>query len=216
MTEPATFRRPFYLVVEGVIGVGKTSLTQRLAQLFEAEALYEPVTENPFLARFYQDPERYAFPTQIFFLVTRYRQLARQVRPLLQEGRSVVADYGFLKDPIFARLNLQGDEWDVYWQLYETLDERLPQPDLIVYLRAPLDQILRHIARRGREFERHIPREYLARLAQAYDEVLDPRKRDDVLVLDTTGLDFVHRSRDLQTLVAAIRQALARRLLFPA
>ena len=215
MTEPS-FHRPFYLVVEGVIGVGKTSLTQRLARLFGAEALYEPVTENPFLAKFYQDPARYAFPTQIFFLVTRYRQLARQVRPLLQQGRSVVADYGFLKDPIFARLNLQGDEWDVYWQLYETLDERLPQPDLIVYLRAPLDQIQRYIARRGREFERNIPRDYLARLAQAYDEVLDPRKRDDVLLLDTTGLDFVHRSRDLKTLVDAIRQALARRLLFPA
>ncbi len=215
MTEPS-FHRPFYLVVEGVIGVGKTSLIQRLARLFGAEALYEPVTENPFLAKFYQDPARYAFPTQIFFLVTRYRQLARQVRPLLQQGRSVVADYGFLKDPIFARLNLQGDEWDVYWQLYETLDERLPQPDLIVYLRAPLDQIQRYIARRGREFERNIPRDYLARLAQAYDEVLDPRKRDDVLLLDTTGLDFVHRSRDLKTLVDAIRQALARRLLFPA
>lgn len=215
MTESA-FRRPFYLVVEGVIGVGKTSLTQRLARLFHAEALYEPVTENPFLAKFYQDPARYAFPTQIFFLVTRYRQLARQVRPRLQQGRSVVADYGFLKDPIFARLNLQGDEWDVYWQLYETLDERLPQPDLIVYLRAPLDQIQRYIIRRGREFERNIPQDYLDRLARAYDDVLDPRKRDDVLLLDTTGLDFVHRSQDLKTLVDAIRQALARRLLFPA
>ncbi len=210
------FRRPFYLVVEGVIGVGKTSLTQRLARLFHAKALYEPVTENPFLAKFYQDPARYAFPTQIFFLVTRYRQLARQVRPLLQQGQSVVADYGFLKDPIFARLNLEGDEWDVYWQLYETLDERLPQPDLVVYLRAPLEQILMQIARRGREFEREIPRDYLARLAQAYDEVLDPRKRDDVLILDTTGLDFVHREKDLRLLVDEIRASLSRRLLFPA
>lgn len=207
------FQRPFYLVVEGVIGVGKTSLTQRLAKRFQAYPLYEPVTENPFLPRFYQDPQRYAFPTQIFFLIHRYRQLHHTVRPLLQQGRSVVADYGLLKDPIFAHLNLQGDELEVYFQVYEALQERLPQPDLVVYLRAPLDQILTHIARRGREFERNISREYLERLAQAYDDLLDPRKRDDVLVLDTTGLDFVHRPQDLDLLVARIRQILARRLL---
>ena len=211
---PAGFQRPFYLVVEGVIGVGKTSLTRRLAELFHAQPLYEPVTENPFLARFYEDPARYAFPTQIFFLVNRYRQLVQQVQPALQAGKSVVADYGLLKDPIFARLNLQGDELEVYLQVYEALDERLPRPDLVVYLRAPLEQILTHIARRGREFERNIPREYLARLARAYDQVLDPARRDDVLVLDTTGLDFVHRKGDLALLAEQIRAALARRLLF--
>ncbi len=213
MNHPA-FQRPFYLVVEGVIGVGKTSLTQRLARLFRAEALYEPVTENPFLARFYQDPERYAFPTQIFFLINRYRQLVNVVQPLLRQGRSIVADYGLLKDPIFAQLNLKDDELDVYFQVYEALQERLPQPDLVVYLRAPLSQILEHIARRGREFERNISPAYLERLAQAYDRALDPTRRDDVLVLDTTGMDFVHRPEDLRVLVERIQQALRRRLLF--
>ena len=214
MAPDAGFQRPVYLAVEGVIGVGKTSLTQRLARHMQWHALYEPVTENPFLARFYQDPERYAFPTQIFFLVTRYRQLARQVQPLLQQGRSVVADYALLKDPIFARLNLQGDEWDVYWALYTALAERLPQPDLIIYLRAPLSQILDHIARRGRDFERNIDPNYLARLAQEYDRILNPAHRDDVLLLDTTGLDFVHREQDLHHLIQAIQEALRRRLLW--
>lgn len=157
-----------YIAIEGPIGVGKTTLTRHLAQALEGEALLEVVEENPFLPLFYEDPERYAFKVQVFFLLSRYKQLERLAQPQLFE-QALVADYLFDKDFIFASLNLKGHEWDLYQELYQSLAPRIPTPDLTIYLRAPLEVLLERIRRRGRSFERSIDPGYLERLTEAYD-----------------------------------------------
>ena len=125
-----------YVAIEGVIGVGKTTLARLLQNAFDAEILLEVFEENPFLSDFYSDRERYAFQTQIFFLLSRYHQQRRTVPDLLAAGKSIISDYTFAKDSLFARINLKGDELDMYYKVHEALAEKIPKPDLIVYLRA--------------------------------------------------------------------------------
>jgi len=158
-----------YIAIEGPIGVGKTTLARQLAKALEGEALFEVVEENPFLPLFYENPQHYAFKVQVFFLLSRYKQLERLSQPHLFE-RAIVADYLFDKDFIFASLNLEGHEWNLYQDLYQNLSPRLPTPDLTIYLRAPLEILLERIRRRGRSFERNIDPDYLNRLSRAYDE----------------------------------------------
>src|SRR3712207_5404115 len=134
-----------YIVVEGVIGAGKSTLTRLLARPFAAETLLEVVEENPFLQSFYDDRARYAFQTETFFLLSRYRQQQSMVRPHV-EKRNLVSDYLFAKNQLFARLNLHGDEWDLFLQLYRALSERIPKPDLVVYLKADVDTLMARIA----------------------------------------------------------------------
>jgi deoxyguanosine kinase len=179
-----------YIVVEGVIGAGKTTLARLLAQPFQAEMLLEIVEENPFLQNFYGDRARYAFQTETFFLLSRYRQQQSIVQPAV-ERHSLVSDYLFAKNRLFARLNLQGDEWDLFLQLYNALSERVLKPDLVVYLKADLDTLIARIALRDRPFERNMGRDYLARLRDAYDAFFASYTDAPLLPIETDTLNLV-------------------------
>ncbi len=196
-----------YLAIEGVIGVGKTSLVRLLQPLFAAEGLLEVFEENPFLSSFYGDRARYAFQTQIFFLLSRYHQQRRAVPEALQRG-SLIADYTFAKDALFARINLDGDELELYTNLHQALAEKIPMPDLIVYLRASTATLMQRIARRDRPYERQMAAAYIEQLNNAYDDFFAHHAYPPVLTLESGDLDFVAKAEDLQLIETRIRSAL--------
>lgn len=190
------------IVVEGPIGVGKTSLARYLADELGARVVLEVVEENPFLAGFYDDPRRYAFQAQVFFLLSRFRQhMALSQEALFQ--RDTVSDYLFEKDFIFASLTLAGAEWELYRQLYGQLEARVTPPDLVVYLRADPDLLLERIARRGRPFERGIRPDYLARITAAYDSHFR-HVPYPVHVVEAAELDYVASEEDRTALVSRV------------
>jgi deoxyguanosine kinase len=203
-----------YTAIEGVIGVGKTTLARLLQPAFQSELLLEVFEENPFLSDFYGDRERYAFQTQIFFLLSRYHQQRRAVPKVLSSGANLLADYTFEKDALFAGINLKGDELEMYHRVHEALAEKIPVPDLVVYLRADTDVLMQRIALRDRPYERNMERSYIGELNQAYDEFYVNRNQtgeDDkssVLVIDTNQLDYVHSAESLRWVENRIRQAL--------
>ena len=191
-----------YIVIEGPIGVGKTSLARLLSEQLQARLVLEIVEENPFLASFYGDPERYAFSTQTFFLLSRYKQLQDLAQGALFFEHTV-SDYLFDKDFIFASLNLRGDEWTLYRELYQQLKPKLPQPDLTVYLRAAPDILLQRIAKRGRPFERDIEASYLRALGGAYDDLFE-HYGAPLHTIEAVAYDFVEREPDRERLVEDI------------
>lgn len=199
-----------YICIEGVIGVGKTTLARLLQPAFQSELLLEVFEENPFLSDFYADRERYAFQTQIFFLLSRYSQQRRALAAHSASSPNLIADYTFEKDALFARINLHGDELVMYQRVHEALAEKIIIPDLLVYLRADTDVLMQRIAMRDRPYERNMQRAYIGELNQAYDAFFaDPHaRRSPVLTIDTNNLDFVRRSDDLDLVENRIRQAL--------
>ncbi len=198
-----------YVAIEGVIGVGKTTLARLLQPSFNAELLLEVFEENPFLSDFYADRERYAFQTQIFFLLSRYHQQRRSVAEILEQGHNLISDYTFAKDALFARINLKGDELEMYYRVHEALAEKIPRPDLIVYLRADTDVLMQRIALRDRPYERNMERSYIDQLNRAY-EAFFSRPYDDtpILSIDTSPLDFVRYPEHLRLIENRIREAL--------
>lgn len=196
-----------YLAIEGVIGVGKTSLARLLQPIFGGELLLEVFEENPFLSDFYADRKRYAFQTQIFFLLSRYRQQREAVPRALAKG-NLIADYTFDKDQLFARLNLSGDELETYERLHEALAERIPRPDLTLYLRVDTDTAMRRIAMRDRSYERNMDREYIDDLNRAYEAFFAGQQDGPVLVIDSNPLDFVARPEHLAYIANRIRDTL--------
>jgi deoxyguanosine kinase len=172
--------------------------------------LLEVFEENPFLSDFYSDRERYAFQTQIFFLLSRYHQQRRNVRDLLETGQPLFGDYTFEKDALFAQINLQGDELEMYHRVHEALAEKIIPPDLVVYLRADTDVLMRRIATRDRPYERQMESTYIAQLGNAYDQFYLERSEhtSPVLVLDTNNLDYVHTPQDLLDVENRIRRVL--------
>jgi deoxyadenosine/deoxycytidine kinase len=197
--------RSRYVAVEGVIGVGKTTLTRRLAKSLDAAMLLEIVEENPFLARFYDDPEAYSFQTQIFFLLSRYRQQLELSQRDLFAG-SVVADYIFAKDQIFATINLSEEELALYRTIVPLLEARLVKPELVVYLQATTDVLLERIKRRGRSFEREISREYLETLSEAYNHFFFHYDDTPLLIVNTNEMDLVAHDDDYERLLRMIRE----------
>lgn len=199
-----------YIAIEGVIGVGKTTLARLLQPAFKSGLLLEVFEENPFLSDFYSDRARYAFQTQIFFLLSRYRQQHNNVPRLLSEYGSLISDYTFEKDTIFARINLQGDELTMYHRVHEALEEKVNSPDLLVYLRASMDTIMQRIALRDRAYERQIERDYLQQLSDAYEDFLAHPSRlpYPTLVIDTENTDYIRSADELKTIENRIRQAL--------
>ncbi len=206
-----------YFAIEGVIGVGKTTLARLLQPSFDAILQLEVFEENPFLGDFYSDRARYAFQTQIFFLLSRYHQQRRNIPTVLADGRNLITDYTFEKDALFARVNLKGDELDVYRTVHEALAEKIPLPNLIVFLRASVQTLMQRIASRDRSYERAMEQDYIAELAQAYDDVLcKAHPQVPVLVLETDKLNYVQRREDLLYVDSRIREALANPPLQPA
>jgi deoxyguanosine kinase len=199
-----------YIAIEGVIGVGKTTLARLLQPSFKSGTLLEVFEENPFLSDFYSDRARYAFQTQIFFLLSRYHQQRRTVADLLTQQEHLIADYTFEKDALFAQINLKGDELDMYYKVHEALAEKILPPDLILYLRADTDVLMQRIALRDRPYERNMERSYIAELGQAYDEFFNDRKsrRSPVLLIDTNDLDYIRIPADLAQVENRIRQTL--------
>jgi deoxyguanosine kinase len=198
-----------YIAIEGVIGVGKTTLARLLAPAFEAEVLLEIFEENPFLSDFYSDRTRYAFQTQIFFLLSRYHQQRRGVKTILESGRNLLSDYTFAKDSLFARINLKGDELEMYKRVHEALAEKIIMPDLLVYLSADTNVLMQRIALRDRSYERNMERAYIEDLNQAYEEFFSkPYDGTPVLTIDSNSLDFVHFPEHLKLIENRIREAL--------
>lgn len=197
---------PGYVVVEGPIGVGKTSLAQKLSQAFGSDLLLERPEENPFLDRFYQARQQFALPTQLFFLFQRARQMQEwKQRDLFAPTR--VADFLLEKDRLFARLNLDDDEWRLYEQVYEQLKIDLPVPDLVIYLQAPVEVLLERVRRRGIVFERSIDRDYLERLNEAYTHFFYHYSSAPLLMVNAAEVNFVESESDFRSLLAYIRSA---------
>ncbi|MFV1950305.1 MAG: deoxynucleoside kinase [Anaerolineales bacterium] len=197
-----------YIAIEGAIGVGKTTLSRMLSSRFQANLMLEVFEENPFLADFYTDRDTFAFQTQIFFLLSRYHQQL-EVPDDLEPGESLIADYTFEKDALFARLNLDGDELDTYFSVHNALAEKLLLPDLIVYLQAETDVLMQRIAHRDRPYERNMDQDYIHSLNQAYDNFYsDQHAGAPVLRINTNELNYVARERDLDLVENRIRQTL--------
>lgn len=196
---------PAYIVVEGPIGVGKTSLARRLADAFGAQPLLERPDENPFLERFYESRIHFALPTQLFFLFQRARQIQElKQRDMFSPG--CVADFLIDKDKLFARVTLDDDELRLYEQVYAQTIRDLPVPDLVIYLQAPVDVLLDRIRRRGIDYERGIDREYMNRLVEAYTQYFHHYAASPLLVVNAAEINFVDRDEDFEVLLAHIRK----------
>ena len=197
-----------YVAIEGVIGVGKTTLVRMLSPEFGATPLLEVFEENPFLSDFYTDRARYAFQTQIFFLLSRYRQQHQAIPEALARG-PLLSDYTFAKDSLFAHLNLTGDELTVYEKLHGALAEKIPTPSLVVYLRADLEVLMARIASRDRPYERGMDRSYIESLRLAYEGFFAAYSQAPVLMVDTNNLNFVQDPASLASIRERIRTALS-------
>ena len=194
-----------YIVVEGPIGVGKSSLARLLARRLDAQTLLEMPEQNPFLARFYQDLPRWALPTQLFFLFQRMNQL-RELAQLDLFSLTTIGDFLLEKDPLFARLNLSSEEMHLYQQIYDSLQPQAPRPDLVIYLHAAADVLAERVRRRAAEFERGISVDYLAVLADQYSRFFYQYNASPVLIVNTERLNFVDSSADLELLIVRLTE----------
>jgi deoxyadenosine/deoxycytidine kinase len=193
-----------YVVVEGPIGCGKTSLAQKLGQRLGATLMLEDAQANPFLALFYRDMRRYALPTQLFFLFQRVAQLETLRQPDLFE-EPTVADFTLAKDPLFARLTLDDAEFQLYSRIYEHVKPQVPPPDLVVYLQASVDTLIHRVRRRGTPMESGIGEDYLRRISEAYTRYFLDYADSPLLIVNSERLNFVERPEDLDLLIARMQ-----------
>ena len=195
----------YYVSVEGVIGVGKTSLAHLLEERLNAKLVMEKFDENPFLAEFYLDPERYAFQTQLFFLLSRYRQ-QQELRQTDVFHKLVISDYMFVKDRLFASLNLDDKEMSLYDSVAKILEKNILNPDLVIYLQAETPKLMERITLRGRDFEKNMSPDYIDALNQVYNEYFFRYQESSLLIINTNDIDFVHNEEDLEEVIRYIRQ----------
>ena len=199
------FNKYPYIVIEGPIGCGKTTLANLLADKFNVQLLCEKAEDNPFLPRFYQDAQRYALPTQLFFLFQRSRQISDMSQRDMFTAPTV-ADFFLEKDPLFARLNLDDEEYTLYHQIYSHLQLKSPKPDLIIYLQTPVDELAERIEERNISYEQEIPREYIERLADAYSEFFHSYDASPVLIVNNEKLNITKDETALNLLIDRIGQ----------
>ncbi len=192
-----------YIAIEGVIGAGKTSLAELLAKRHQARIVLEEFEDNPFLPKFYENRERYAFQTQLSFLASRFQQQQRQfTRDLFQE--LIISDYIFDKDRIFARLNLSDDELALYDRIYGIMSGIAPKPDLLVFIQCSIDRLMENIAKRGRSYEQQISREYLEELNDAYNHFFHHYDKSPILIINASEIDFVNNKAHLDYIESTI------------
>lgn len=192
-----------FIVVEGPIGAGKTTLARLLSEHFQSRLLLEDAGANPFLAKFYHDPERHALPTQLFFLFQR----AEQMRELMQSDlfqQATVTDFLIDKDPLFARLNLSDDEFALYREMYKHLQPQTPKPDLVIYLQAPVDALMERIVQRKVGYEQTITLNYLSRLTDSYSQYFHHYEASPLLIVNSENLNFADQPKDLDLLLEKI------------
>lgn len=193
-----------YLVIEGNIGAGKTSLCNKIATEKHAKLILEQFADNPFLPKFYKNPDRYSFPLELSFLADRYNQLKKNLDTFDLFNNLVVADYFFMKSLIFSSSTLQEDEYKLYRQLFDIIYSSLPKPDLYVYLHKSVDNLLKNIKLRGREYEQNISYEYLKSIENGYFSFFKQQNNIKILLIDTNTIDFVNNEDHYKTLVNTI------------
>ena len=196
--------KPRYIIIEGPIGVGKTTLARMLAKELNARLIVERPEQNPFLESFYREPAKFALKVQLFFLLSRFQQQ----QGLTQQDlftQDTVSDYLFAKDRIFAYLNLDGEELALYERVYSVLGGRIIQPDIVVYLQASMEVLIERVSRRGKGYEKDISEEYLKRLVDAYNEFFFYYSESPLLVVNTSEIDFANRPADFEDLVKEIQ-----------
>lgn len=188
-----------YIAIEGVIGAGKSALAKKIRDKLNAELVLEQFEANPFLEKFYSDRKRYAFQTQMFFLINRFKQQEELIQGNLFT-EFIVSDYIFEKDRIFAYLNLSGEELKLYESIFPLLERNLAKPDLIVYLQSSVDRLIYNIKKRGRKIERNITKSYIEELSEAYNNFFFRYNNAPLLIVNSTGIDFVHKDEDFNEL----------------
>ncbi len=198
-------RNLYYIAIEGPIGVGKTSLVKLLAKKLDARTILEQFEENPFLTDFYDDPERFAFQTQLFFLLQRYQQ-QQELRQVDIFHNLLVTDYMFVKDRLFASLNLNEKELTLYETVANLLERNVINPDLVIYLQADTDTLLKNISKRKRSFEKNMSRDYIEALNQVYNEYFFRYQDSPLLIINTNNIDFVNKKKDLEEIINVVRQ----------
>ena len=194
-----------YIVIEGPIGVGKTSLARLVAKEFNARSILEKAEENPFLSQFYQDRKKYAFQTQLFFLLNRFQQ-QKEIVQLNLFSQVTLCDYLFAKDRIFASLNLDENEFALYEQVFQLVSGRIPSPDLVIFLQARPEVLLHRIRSRNIPYEREIDLDYLRTVTEAYNHYFFHYDQSPLLVVNTSEIDFVNRDEDRDQLIREVKQ----------
>ncbi len=192
-----------YIAIEGVIGAGKTTLAQKLSDKLGSNLILEEFEENPFLEKFYDDRKRFAFQTQMFFLINRYKQ-QQQLNQQELFSKYIVSDYIFEKDKIFAYLNLSGEEIKLYESIFPLLERDIPKPDLVIFLQSSIDRLVSNVKSRGRKIEKNLTRAYLAELSESYNNFFFKYNNTPLLIVNTTEIDFVNREEDFEELYMQI------------
>ena len=198
-------RNLYYIAIEGPIGVGKTSLAELLSKELGARLVLEDFEDNPFLPDFYNDPDRFGFQTQLFFLLQRYRQ-QQDLRQVDMFQKLLITDYMFVKDRLFASLNLEDKEMHLYDTVASLLERNIIRPDLVIYLQADTDVLMKNIAKRGRNMERNVTWEYIDALNQVYTEYFFRYQDTPLVIINTDNIDFVENEKDLKEVIDYIRQ----------
>ncbi|HBF88644.1 MAG TPA: hypothetical protein DDX39_08385 [Bacteroidales bacterium] len=193
-----------YIVIEGNIGAGKTSLSKKIAQQFNSQLILEKFADNPFLPKFYQNPERYSFPLELSFLAERYHQLNKELNSRDLFTSFSVADYYFMKSLIFSKSTLSPDEYNLYRQLFDIIYNSLPKPDLYIYLHVDVDKLLKNIEKRGREYEQNISADYLMQIQTGYFDFFKQSNDLVFLIIDTNDIDFVNNENDYNKMLEII------------
>jgi deoxyguanosine kinase len=193
-----------YMVIEGNIGAGKTTLAQMISEKYQTKLVLEQFADNPFLPKFYENQEQYSFPLEMAFLAERYNQLNRELSHFELFSPFTISDYYFMKSLIFAQNTLQPDELNLYRQFFTIIYEKMPKPDLYVYLHKETDQLLKNIAMRGRAFETFITKDYLEKIAAGYFSYFRQQNDFPILIIDANGLDFVNQPEDFEKITETI------------